>query len=818
MSPVGRRRSVAPLALCLLSPVCALGAGSEARLDELSRNAMAALARQQYSAALTSLREGSRVARETGSLRRAALFENLICGAGFAALEYASSLRACGAAVELALQAREHEVAGVAELNRANILFSLGDTRAAEPGVERALGWLKPDSPRRPVALAALGAIHSRRGEPEKARDLLRRAAALAAVSTDRGVEASVQGTLGELELAAGSLDRAESAFLATFRIRKLHKLPQLESAWWKLGSLRLAQGRPAEALRCFQHGLAARRGSRAYFANFVTLHGKARALAALGDRRGARAVYRLALDESRAWRNELAPVEGLEIAADVRLAAIADEFAAVSDPAGEQAWEAFEAVESTRAAGLRRQVLANLSLAGRMPAEYLELIREARNLTRLAAAGSREAVGRKRAVEARISVYESANRALPLAEGRPGARFAAPERIQRQLAGNAVLISFLAGRRSSRVWVLTRDGRASAALPGSAELTRAVESHRAAILSGPDPAASASRLGRLLFSGIPRQLLSRPKWLIVADGPLWSVPWAALPGPGAEGRQFLIETASIELLPSATWIFSRPLASRSGSMLAAGDAIHNRADGRFRMAAVPGPALLSFWVWPWFRPAAGDGPLELPALAGSRREMAAVCQAWTAGPCSAIGGSALTTERLERELAAGPRVLHLATHLLDASETDGHPPGQELGQNLISLPGVGSALLALSLRPDLSRDVIYAGDVSRLTAPGALIVLSACSSGRGVALPGAGLQGFARAWLAAGARGVVGSLWNVRDEASGFFSSFYRELSSGAAPARALRSAQLRAIRTGGVSSQPRSWAAYMLLGKDTE
>jgi CHAT domain-containing protein len=77
-------------------------------------------------------------------------------------------------------------------------------------------------------------------------------------------------------------------------------------------------------------------------------------------------------------------------------------------------------------------------------------------------------------------------------------------------------------------------------------------------------------------------------------------------------------------------------------------------------------------------------------------------------------------------------------------------------------------------------------------------------------------LQGFGRAWLAAGARGTIGTLWAVPDSDGEFFKNFYRQLRGGASPASALRASQIRAIEEGGSRSLPKYWAAYTMIGKD--
>jgi CHAT domain-containing protein len=446
-----------------------------------------------------------------------------------------------------------------------------------------------------------------------------------------------------------------------------------------------------------------------------------------------------------------------------------------------------------------------------------LELIRTARSLRRLVLNGDRHAAAELRLVESRLSRVESESRGVPAKATAAGPVTADPDRLAAALQPDQVLISFLADPRASRIWVLSRNGRASAALPESAVLSRAVEAHRAAILAGSDALDEGHALYQLLFSGIPQKLLAHPYWIVVADGPLWSIPWAALVAQSDQRREYLVESKSLDLIPSATWLLSDKNEPESSLMLAAGNAIHNRADSRFRPARLASSAVpMSFWVWPPFQSTARPEPVELPGLVGSRRELSDSCRAWTAGPCRTLSGAALTLDNLVKEISQRPAVVHLATHLFAHPDPQYNGSGLELGQDFRALPALEQTFLALSLRPDLTRETVQPSDVSRMYAPGSLVVLSACGSGRGTILQGAGLQGFGRAWLASGARGVVATLWPVSDETSEFFSGFYAELSSVNLPGRALRSAQLQALRRRGWQSKPRFWAAYMILGKD--
>ena len=93
------------------------------------------------------------------------------------------------------------------------------------------------------------------------------------------------------------------------------------------------------------------------------------------------------------------------------------------------------------------------------------------------------------------------------------------------------------------------------------------------------------------------------------------------------------------------------------------------------------------------------------------------------------------------------------------------------------------------------------------------LVVLSACQTMRSADRPAGGFAGLATAFLAAGARGVVGSLWPVDDAATrSFMAQFYRAYHASGDVAMALRTAQVAMIRGG---EPPSTWAAFTYEGQ---
>jgi tetratricopeptide (TPR) repeat protein len=105
--------------------------------------------------------------------------------------------------------------------------------------------------------------------------------------------------------------------------------------------------------------------------------------------------------------------------------------------------------------------------------------------------------------------------------------------------------------------------------------------------------------------------------------------------------------------------------------------------------------------------------------------------------------------------------------------------------------------------------------DVFNLDLAGALVVLSACETGRSVVAGGDELIGLSRGFLFAGATALVQSLWRVEDrDTARLMAGFYAALRAGAAPAAALRAAQTGLLAERGAASHPYCWAAFQVVG----
>ena len=132
-----------------------------------------------------------------------------------------------------------------------------------------------------------------------------------------------------------------------------------------------------------------------------------------------------------------------------------------------------------------------------------------------------------------------------------------------------------------------------------------------------------------------------------------------------------------------------------------------------------------------------------------------------------------------------------------------------ERGEILLS-PNSGS-----SKRPKEKDYLLTMTDVLDAKLEAKLVVLSCCQSGRGK-IKAEGVVGIARAFLGAGARSVIASLWAINDDATlAFMSHFYKHLVKGQSASKSLHEA-MKIMRESKEFSAVKYWAPFMLIGDD--
>jgi len=402
-------------------------------------------------------------------------------------------------------------------------------------------------------------------------------------------------------------------------------------------------------------------------------------------------------------------------------------------------------------------------------------------------------------------------------------------EEIQDQiLDGKALLLEYSLGEKRSFLWVVTPKAVRSFELPGREriektarryyELLTARNERRPAEslqawkqrVDGADAEAKhvGSDLSRLLLAPAERLLGDRPL-LVVADGALQYIPFAALPIPSSGAP--LVTRHEVVSLPSASALAvlrhevrGRSRAPKTLAIFA--DPVFQATDPRLthRPDSLDRMSLASKATRGWSpadeRQAGGERP-SFRRLPSSRREAETLASLVPRDQLFlAVGFDASRAKATSPELAQY-RNVHFATHgVLDSRRP-------ELSK------------LVLSLYDDKGRaedGFLRLNDIYSLHLDADLVALSACQTALGKEIRGEGLIGLTRGFMDAGAARVLASLWSVEDRATAeLMGNFYRAmLREKLSPAAALRRAQIKMASSPGRQS-PYFWAGFSLQGE---
>ena len=291
--------------------------------------------------------------------------------------------------------------------------------------------------------------------------------------------------------------------------------------------------------------------------------------------------------------------------------------------------------------------------------------------------------------------------------------------------------------------------------------------------------------LYNVLIAPIAAQLPQEPGSLltVVPQGELFRLSFPALIDP--QGR-YLVERYALHTVPSAgvlqvTAKNDRAAAALPASyVLLANPASYPQVDGR-----------------------------TLPPLPGTAGEVRGISQRLGDKSVTLLEGRQAGIETLTQSLPKAT-VLHFATH---AVVSDDAPLTSFLALDRGQRGGLLTAAAVYGLHMNAS-----------------LVVLSACSTGRGQ-VSGDGVAGLSRAFFYAGAASLVTTLWDVVDEPTAqLMPRFYSGLAKGETRSTALRKAQLGLIDdlrkhrvkvktlTGteiSLPERPTYWAAFSLSGQ---
>jgi CHAT domain-containing protein len=622
----------------------------------------------------------------------------------------------------------------------------------------------------------ALTELELRRHNPDAAASQAENARATAAAADDQATVASALTWLARARQAQGRGDLAVNAANAALDAATKTKGPALlADARIALGDSLLASKRPDEARVQYDAVLKNDAASAIPDLLWRASFGLGRSEEATGHLDAALTDYLRAVNTIEQVRSQLASETARTgFLDDKREAYIA--LVRLLLRMG-RTKEAFQAAERLRTQAYRELVRRSVALGateGAIPASLLARIRQlqaaiGKELERPLSEQRGEAmVVYREELRAAEESWSAAVTALtsraPLARALRSDTDVSMTEVQRHLPLKSALVEFVVGHDETSVFVLTASQVKALTLPvGEAELRTRIELLRG-LLARRDADGwqqVADRLDAELIDPLRRAgwLAAATRLYVVPHAELNYLPFATLRHQGPGGPRLLVDDVALVVLPAASALTessSRPVAK--GGLL----------------ALAPPRAHLRF----------------------AREEVESIAGLFPASPSIHVGEDA--TEARFKQEAGLYRVLHLATHGF--------------------FNRVDPLFSGIELEPGAGEDgQLQVFEILGLPLAANLVTLSACDTALGGGelsdLPaGEELIGLTRAFLSAGGRNVLATLWEIDDQATApLMADFYRAARTRPFP-EALAQVQRERAHRSDTDGHPWHWAAFTI------
>ena len=192
-----------------------------------------------------------------------------------------------------------------------------------------------------------------------------------------------------------------------------------------------------------------------------------------------------------------------------------------------------------------------------------------------------------------------------------------------------------------------------------------------------------------------------------------------------------------------------------------------------------------------------GPDAVAFSNLPGSKQEVTSVAGI-VPGPVKLLLDTAATEANFKALSLADYRVIHLAVHGIASPQ----------------FPDRAALVLGTSVGSG-EDGLLQAREIRDLSLRADLVTLSACETGGGKLLGEEGIASLEGAFLLAGARSVIASLWTADDTYTiALMKRFYQHLTNGSDEGSALRQAKLDLLKEFGDQSLPIYWAGFTLVG----
>ena len=365
---------------------------------------------------------------------------------------------------------------------------------------------------------------------------------------------------------------------------------------------------------------------------------------------------------------------------------------------------------------------------------------------------------------------------------------------VENDLHPDEVLLEYVLDDPTSFCITVTRRGAHVQALPvGRKEVEKQVQQFVDDVRAKGAGIEASQRLFRALLEPIP-EAKTATRFIIAPDGMLNLLPFEAL----RDGRgDYLLKSRVISYVPSGTILDvlrrERKNVRAPRPFLGVGDVVYENQGGAGRR--IPTPNTIRARL---VRGMADLSGMRLQDLPETREEVERIGKIVGRDAVMLLGKDATETA-FKKEPLDQFRVLHLAVH----GFADTQYPER--------------SALVLGTDPKSSDDgLLQVREIIRLRLNAELTTLSACDTGVGKLQGQEGVSNLVEAFLVAGSKSVVASLWSADDTfASALMDRFYQRLGQGEDTSSALRGAKLDLLAKYGDQVSPFYWAAFIAVGE---
>jgi CHAT domain-containing protein/tetratricopeptide (TPR) repeat protein len=354
-------------------------------------------------------------------------------------------------------------------------------------------------------------------------------------------------------------------------------------------------------------------------------------------------------------------------------------------------------------------------------------------------------------------------------------------ERVEGSLSPSSVILEYVVADPQSYCLVISRGSSRIVQLASRKTIDTLVETYSKAVKTK----QPAREEGRQLYNALLRPIAESTRketLVVIRDGPLHLVPFE---GFVDESGRYVVETHTVIYEPSAASFYllaqqRRRSHTLTRALLAVGGVPYDKSE--LKQVSLT----------------RGYDANDLSNLPASKDEVLAAEAAIHDPTDTLLLGSNATESAFKHADLAQYRVIHLAVHGF-ASAAD---PNR-------------SALVLLS-DPAAGEDgFLQASEIVQLHLNADLIVLSACDTAIGPEEGEEGIAALSRAFLLAGAKAVVSTLWSINDAYSlVVMKQFYRHLAAHEPPAEALSKAKRDTLQEFGPAAAPYYWAGFIFEG----